>query len=188
MTQFSIVVPTLNESENIDLLLSRLFALNLDPDSFEVIFVDDGSTDGTPDKIRAWESRSNVRLVQRQEKPDLTASILAGTATAKSDVIVVMDADLSHPPERLSAVVTPVLDGTHDVVVGSRYIAGVSLHFAANWPLVFPIMRMATKFCLNYSWRIKASYVSLRCLLFFTIEHMARRNYLFPINGPIFND
>lgn len=48
MTQFSIVVPTLNESENIDLLLSRLFALNLDPDSFEVIFVDDGSTDGTP--------------------------------------------------------------------------------------------------------------------------------------------
>ena len=64
MTQFSIVVPTLNESENIDLLLSRLFALNLDPDSFEVIFVDDGSTDGTPDKIRAWESRSNARLVQ----------------------------------------------------------------------------------------------------------------------------
>lgn len=132
MTQFSIVVPTLNESENIDLLLSRLFALNLDPDSFEVIFVDDGSTDGTPDKIRAWESRSNVRLVQRQEKPDLTASILAGTATAKSDVIVVMDADLSHPPERLSAVVTPVLDGTHDVVVGSRYIAGGNTE---NWPL-----------------------------------------------------
>ncbi len=132
MTQFSIVVPTLNESENIDLLLSRLFALNLDPDSFEVIFVDDGSTDGTADKIRAWESRSNVRLVQRQEKPDLTASILAGTATAKSDVIVVMDADLSHPPERLSAVVTPVLDGTHDVVVGSRYIAGGNTE---NWPL-----------------------------------------------------
>ena len=132
MTQFSIVVPTLNESENIDLLLSRLFALNLDPDSFEVIFVDDGSTDGTPDKIRAWESRSNVRLVQRQEKPDLTASILAGTATARSDVIVVMDADLSHPPERLSAVVTPVLDGTHDVVVGSRYIAGGNTE---NWPL-----------------------------------------------------
>lgn len=132
MTQFSIVVPTLNESENIDLLLSRLFALNLDPDSFEVIFVDDGSTDGTPDKIRTWESRSNVRLVQRQEKPDLTASILAGTATAKSDVIVVMDADLSHPPERLSAVVTPVLDGTHDVVVGSRYIAGGNTE---NWPL-----------------------------------------------------
>ncbi|MBP6058227.1 MAG: glycosyltransferase family 39 protein [Nitrosomonas sp.] len=132
MTQFSIVVPTLNESENIDLLLTRLSALDLSPDTFEVIFVDDGSTDGTPDKIRAWENRSNVRLIQRQEKPDLTASILAGAATAKSDVIVVMDADLSHPPERLSAVVTPVLNGSYDVAVGSRYIAGGSTE---NWPL-----------------------------------------------------
>ena len=132
MTQFSIVVPTLNESENIDLLLTRLFALDLNPDTFEVIFVDDGSTDGTPDKVRAWESRSNVRLIQRQEKPDLTASILAGAATAKSDVIVVMDADLSHPPERLSAVVTPVLNGNYDVAIGSRYIAGGSTE---NWPL-----------------------------------------------------
>jgi len=132
MTQFSIVVPTLNESENIDLLLTRLFALDLNPDTFEVIFVDDGSTDGTPDKVQAWESRSNVRLIQRQEKPDLTASILAGAATAKSDVIVVMDADLSHPPERLLAVVTPVLNGNYDVAVGSRYIAGGSTE---SWPL-----------------------------------------------------
>ncbi|MBA3755370.1 MAG: glycosyltransferase family 39 protein [Nitrosomonas sp.] len=132
MTQFSIVVPTLDESENIDLLLTRLFALDLNPDTFEVIFVDDGSTDGTPDKVRAWESQSNVRLIQRQEKPDLTASILAGAAAAKSDVIVVMDADLSHPPERLSAVVTPVLNGNYDVAIGSRYIAGGSTE---NWPL-----------------------------------------------------
>ncbi|MEK7792817.1 MAG: glycosyltransferase, partial [Pseudomonadota bacterium] len=107
MTQFSIVVPTLNESENIDLLLTRLFALNLDSDSFEVIFVDDGSSDGTPEKIRAWENKARVRLVQRHEKPDLTGAILAGIATASSDVIVVMDAALSHPPEQLSAVVAP---------------------------------------------------------------------------------
>src|SRR5687768_20740 len=103
MTQFSIVVPTLNESENIDLLLTRLFALDLSPDTFEVIFVDDGSTDGTPDKVRAWKNQSNIHLIERQDKPDLTASILAGAAISRSDVIVVMDADLSHPPERLSA-------------------------------------------------------------------------------------
>ncbi len=132
MTQFSIVVPTLNESENIDLLLTRLFALDIPPDNFEVIFVDDGSTDGTPDKIRAWENRSNVHLIERQDKPDLTASILAGIATANSNVIVVMDADLSHPPERLSAMVTPVLKGDYDVAVGSRYVAGGSTE---NWPL-----------------------------------------------------
>ena len=100
MTRFSVVVPTLNETDNIDPLLTRLFALDLPPDSFEVIFVDDGSNDGTPDKIRAWEGRSNVRLIERREKPDLTASILAGVAVAQGDVIVVMDADLSHEPGR----------------------------------------------------------------------------------------
>ena len=105
MTLFSVVVPTLNETDNIDPLLTRLFALDLPPDSFEVIFVDDGSSDGTPDKIRAWEGRAKVRLVERREKPDLMASILAGVAVARSDVIVVMDADLSHPPERLPAAI-----------------------------------------------------------------------------------
>lgn len=131
MTQFSIVVPTLNESENIDLLLTRIYAQNLSPDTFEIIFVDDGSTDGTPDKIRAW-NRHQVRLIERREKPDLIASILAGATAAKSDVIVVMDADLSHPPEQVPALVAPIINDTHDVVIGSRYIAGGS---SENWPL-----------------------------------------------------
>ncbi|MDH5479496.1 MAG: glycosyltransferase family 39 protein [Nitrosomonas sp.] len=132
MIQFSVVVPTLNESENIDLLLTRLFALKLTPGSFEVIFVDDGSSDGTTEKIREWPDNTYVHLIERQDKPDLTASILAGATAAKSNVIVVMDADLSHPTEQLSAIVTPVINGQYDVAVGSRYIAGGS---TKNWPL-----------------------------------------------------
>ncbi len=61
-----------------------------------------------------------VRLLERREKPDLTRSILAGVALARGKVIVVMDADLSHPPERLPALVAPVLNRSHDVAVGSR--------------------------------------------------------------------
>ena len=132
MTQFTIVVPTLNESENIDLLLTRLFALDISSEKLEVIVVDDGSTDGTPDKVRAWEKRAQVHLIERKDTPDLTASILTGVAAAHSDVIVVMDADLSHPPDRLSALVTPVLNGSVDVAVGSRYVPGGSTE---NWPL-----------------------------------------------------
>ncbi|SFI79982.1 glycosyltransferase family 39 protein [Nitrosomonas sp. Nm34] len=131
--QFSIVIPTLNESENVDLLLSRLFALDLLPGSFEVIFVDDGSKDGTPTKIREWEAHNkHIHLVERQEKPDLTASILAGVAIAKSDIIMVMDADLSHLPEQVPAIVAPILTGKYDVAVGSRYVSGGSTH---GWPL-----------------------------------------------------
>ncbi len=140
MIQFSIVVPTLNESENIDLLLTRLFALNFSSDNFEVIFVDDGSTDGTPDKICAWKNCSNVHLIERRGKPDLTASILTGVASAKSDVIVVMDADLSHLPESLPAIVSPVLNGDYDVAIGSRYIAGGSTE---NWPLYRQLLSRA---------------------------------------------
>ncbi|MDV6343553.1 glycosyltransferase family 39 protein [Nitrosomonas sp. Is37] len=131
--QFSIVIPTLNESENVDLLLSRLFALDLLPGSFEIIFVDDGSKDGTPNKIREWKAHNkNIHLIERQEKPDLTASILAGASIAKSDTILVMDADLSHLPEQVPAVVAPVLSGKYDVAVGSRYVSGGSTH---GWPL-----------------------------------------------------
>lgn len=126
------VVPTLNEADNIDPLLTRLIALDLAPGSFEIIFVDDGSADGTLERVRAWEGRANVRLLERREKPDLTGSILAGVALARGDVIVVMDADLSHPPERLPAMVAPVLDGSHDVAIGSRYVQGGSTE---GWPL-----------------------------------------------------
>jgi len=131
-TQFSVVIPTLNEADNIDPLLTSLFALDLPFNHFEVIFADDGSNDGTPDKVRAWEKKANVKLVERREKPDLTASILAGVAIARSNVIVVMDADLSHPTDRLTAVVEPVLTGTHDIAVGSRYVPGGGTE---GWPL-----------------------------------------------------
>ncbi|SOD42068.1 dolichol-phosphate mannosyltransferase [Nitrosovibrio sp. Nv4] len=134
--QFSVVVPTLNEADNIDPLLTRLSALDLPASSFEVIFVDDGSSDGTPDRVRAWaklvDAPLHVQLLERREKPDLTRSILAGVALARGDVIVVMDADLSHPPERLPALIAPVLDGSHDVAVGSRYVPGGS---TVGWPL-----------------------------------------------------
>ena len=120
MTQFSIVIPTLNESENIDPLLERITALDFPNGHFEIIIVDDGSTDHTQDKVRGWSSNSNVRLIERTEKPDLTAAILAGVAAAKSNIIVVMDGDLSHPPESIPAVVSPLLKAEYDLVVGSR--------------------------------------------------------------------
>ncbi|MBK7365503.1 MAG: glycosyltransferase family 39 protein [Nitrosomonas sp.] len=131
--QFSVIIPTLNESENIDGLLTRLLALQFSSESYEIIFVDDGSTDHTQEKIRQWSSQyTNVHLIERKGTPDLTASILAGVSAAKSDVIAVMDADLSHLPEQLPSVLEPVLTDRYDVAVGSRYVSGGS---TKGWPL-----------------------------------------------------
>ena len=124
MAQVSIVIPTLNEADNIDPLLTRLCELDLPAEDFEIIVVDDNSSDGTPAKVRAWEKRTNVRLIERREKPGLTRSILAGTAAARGNIIVVMDADLSHPPERLPALIAPALAGSCDIAIGSRYVPG----------------------------------------------------------------
>ena len=142
---FSIIIPTLNESENIDSLVTRLLALKVFSENFEIIFVDDGSKDGTQEKIRRWEARNNnIHLVERRAKPDLTASIIEGAATARSNVIVVMDADLSHLPEQLPSIVAPVLEGRYDVAIGSRYVAGGSTQ---GWPFYRQWLSRLGGFC-----------------------------------------
>lgn len=129
--RFSLIIPTLNEVANIDPLLSRLFSLNLAKTDFEVIIVDDGSTDGTQAKVIHWATTHKVRLIERQGTPDLTGSILDGVRAARHEVVAVMDADLSHPPEQVINLAQPVLDGSHDVVIGSRYVPGGGTE---NWP------------------------------------------------------
>jgi len=129
---YSIIVPTLNEVDNIDSLITRLLALPGFAEMGELIFVDDGSTDSTIEKLQRWCDQAPVRLVQRSGTPDLTRAVCDGVAVARHDAIVVMDADLSHPPERVADLLAPLAAGTHDIVVGSRYVAGGAV---IDWPL-----------------------------------------------------
>ncbi|MEY2564642.1 MAG: dolichol-phosphate mannosyltransferase [Verrucomicrobiota bacterium] len=126
----SVIIPTLNEADNIEPLLGRLLQCRPMPD--EILFVDDGSTDGTPDRIRSYTASSPVRLLERDAPAfGLSGAVIAGARAARGDLLVVMDADLSHPPEKISELVTPILAGTADMVIGSRYVAGAS---TPGWP------------------------------------------------------
>lgn len=127
----SLVIPTLNEAENIGPLLDRL--LPAEPRADEIIFVDDGSTDGTRDRVLAFAGTAPVRLIER-EAPSfgLSGAVLAGARAATGDWLVVMDADLSHPPEKIGELLRPLTDGKADMVIGSRYIEGGS---TPGWPL-----------------------------------------------------
>jgi dolichol-phosphate mannosyltransferase len=126
----SLVIPTLNELENIEPLLSRILRCEPAPD--EIIFVDDGSTDGTRERIRSFVASAPVRLIERDiPRLGLSGAVIAGARAAQGDLLVVMDADLSHPPERMAELLGPISVGVADMVIGSRYVRGAS---TPDWP------------------------------------------------------
>src|SRR5213592_1882966 len=127
----SILVPTLNEEENIAPLISQILASAVP--FREILFVDDNSTDATRDMIRALAGSHPIRLIE-QDGVDvgLAGAIMLGAQAAHGEILLVMDADLSHPPERIKELLAPLFAGTADMVVGSRYVKGGS---TPGWPL-----------------------------------------------------
>ena len=127
----SLIIPTLNEVENIEPLLARIRRCDPAPD--EIVFVDDGSTDGTREQIRSLAVSAQVRLIERSAPLlGLSGAVIAGARTARGDILIVMDADLSHPPERIADLLRPVSAGVADMVIGSRYVPGSS---TPGWPV-----------------------------------------------------
>jgi len=132
----SLVIPTLNEVENITPLLDRIAQGRPVPD--QIIFVDDGSTDGTRECIRAHTGPGAVELIERDAPAlGLAGAVVAGARAAIGEWLVVMDADLSHPPEKIGELLQPLLDGRADMVIGSRYVKGGT---TPGWPLWRKIM------------------------------------------------
>jgi dolichol-phosphate mannosyltransferase len=128
--QISVIVPTLNEVDNVDALIETILAQR-DPNlDLEVLIADGGSTDRTVERVKAWKGKDPVRLIEGGEG-GLAGDVLAAARQATSDIVVVMDADFSHPPEAIPRLVAPLLAGTSDMVVGSRYAPGGSI---PDWP------------------------------------------------------
>ena len=126
-----VVLPTYNESANIEAVLRRIRAAL--PDG-GVLVVDDGSPDGTADLAEKLGGELGaVEVLRRPRKAGLGSAYRAGFAWGLQrgwDVLVEMDADLSHEPEALPALVAPLHDGV-DLSVGSRYIPGGEI---PDWP------------------------------------------------------
>lgn len=118
----SVILPTLNERENIERLVAQL--LEQVAVLGEVLVVDDGSTDGTQRAVEQLAaSDPRVRLISRSGRPCLTAALQAGIDAARCDWIGWMDADLAMTPADLVRLVDALGEGV-DVVVGSRFADG----------------------------------------------------------------
>ena len=126
----SVVVPTYNEAGSLPKLAERLHAALAGRD-WELVVVDDGSPDGTADVALALAPRIPVRVVRRAGKAGLASAVVAGFDAAVGDMLLVMDADLSHPPEIVPALVDAIEHGA-DLAVGSRYVQGGGV---MDWPL-----------------------------------------------------
>lgn len=120
----SIVVPTYREVESLPFLIDRIAALRSSFPELELIIVDDDSRDGTAELI-ASRPEPWLKLFVRTSDRGLSQAVLFGLERARNEVLVVMDADLSHPPEVIPSMVRCLQEGA-DFVVGSRYVPGGS--------------------------------------------------------------
>jgi dolichol-phosphate mannosyltransferase len=131
MHKTSIVIPTYNERQNIGRLVSRL--LDLGPE-VEILVVDDNSPDGTADEVESiGKGNPRVHLLRRPGKMGLGSAYITGfkmVLERGADLVVQMDADLSHDPQYISAFFEAAAD--NDLVIGSRYVKGVNV---VNWPM-----------------------------------------------------
>ena len=126
-----VIVPTYNELENIEELLTKVLAL---PYDLHILIVDDNSPDGTANVVKEWQKKTDrVHLLQRPGKMGLGSAYRDGFRYALAngaEYIFEMDADFSHDPAALGQFLENITDV--DIVLGSRYLHGVTV---VNWPL-----------------------------------------------------
>jgi glycosyltransferase involved in cell wall biosynthesis len=126
----SVVVPVYNEHATIREILERIAAVPLHK---EVIVVDDGSNDDTPQILREIESRglqgptavtNKLRVLYQAPNQGKGAALHAGFRAVSGDIVVIQDADLEYDPAEYPVLVGPILDGRADAVYGSRFVGG----------------------------------------------------------------
>src|SRR5437588_12987126 len=125
-SHLAVIVPTFNERDNFTTLFRRLEAA-LAGVSWEVIFVDDNSPDGTWDVVRAMAREdSRVRCIRRIGRRGLSGACIEGILASSAPYAAVIDADLQHDETQLPKMVALLQSGAAELVIGSRYIEGGS--------------------------------------------------------------
>jgi glycosyltransferase involved in cell wall biosynthesis len=123
----SILMPVYNERERVERAIVEVLDTEL-PDQFELIIVDDGSTDGTREILRDRDWGERVRLFEHEHNRGKGAAIQTGLAQARGDFAAIFDADLEYDPEDLALLMPPLLDGRANASFGVRAFDGYTSH------------------------------------------------------------
>ena len=150
----SVIIPTYNEKDNITPLVERIHQTLAGRD-YEIIFVDDNSTDGTIEIAEGLATRYPVKLFIRREEKGLATAVIHGIKQASGNIIGVMDADLQHPPEVLPRLLQAI-EGGADIVFASRYVpGGGSRGFSLSRQIISKVAAMISHVLLPSSRRVK---------------------------------
>jgi glycosyltransferase involved in cell wall biosynthesis len=131
--KLSVVIPAYNEVATIEEIIRRVQAVEMDK---EIIVVDDGSTDGTREKLRQLADDGAVRALFHEENRGKGAALRTGFAAATGEIVIVQDADLEYDPAQYPKLTKPIMDGEADVVYGSRFVGGESHRVVYFWHYV----------------------------------------------------
>lgn len=148
----SILIPAYNEEKTIGLVLERVLKARFEPHTWDILVVDDGSTDQTA-RI-ASQFTPTIRLLKHPRNDGKGAALRTGFGAAEGEAVIVQDADLEYDPAEYRRLLQPITDGVADVVYGSRFLGGNAhrvlyfWHYAGNRFLTF-LSNMVTNLNLS---------------------------------------
>ena len=132
--RLSVLIPVYNEADTIAKVLARVRAVELPDVERELVIVDDGSTDGTRERLEALAKNApDMRVFFQEQNQGKGAAIRRAIQESRGDILLVQDADLEYDPREYPKLLAPILEGRADVVFGSRFAGGESHRVLYYW-------------------------------------------------------
>ena len=132
--KLTVIIPCFNELNTIDNIVEAVRSFPYGQK--EIIIVDDGSTDGTTEKLKHELEKSVDRVIYHDRNYGKGAALRSGIKAATGDIVIVQDADLEYDPKEIPFVIQPILDDRADVVYGSRFAGGNPHRVLYFWHMV----------------------------------------------------
>jgi glycosyltransferase involved in cell wall biosynthesis len=120
----SILIPVYNEEKTVSQILAQVRAVDLAPLEKEIIVVDDGSHDRSPEILEQEAQRGDITFVRHPHNQGKGAAVRTAMAHATGDIFLIQDADLEYDPRDYPSLLRPILEGRAEVVYGSRFLGG----------------------------------------------------------------